>query len=57
MTVMQEQYLPIPLSVTRSNEEYDAETGKVLAMCANLKPPIDDYNGKFMKLIIIQERS
>lgn len=50
MTVMQEQYLPIPLSVTRSNEEYDAETGKVLAMCANLKPPIDDYNGKIYEI-------
>ena len=47
---MQEQYLPIPLSVTRSNEEYDAETGKVLAMCANLKPPIDDYNGKIYEI-------
>ena len=50
MTVAQENYLPIPLSVTRSNEEYDTETGKVLAMCANLKPPIDDYNGKIYEI-------
>ncbi len=50
MTVTQEKYLPIPLSVTRSNEEYDTETGKVLAMCANLKPPIDDYNGKIYEI-------
>ena len=50
MTVTQEKYIPIPLSVTRSNEEYDTETGKVLAMCANLKPPIDDYNGKIYEI-------
>ena len=50
MTVKQDKYIPIPLSVTRSNEEYDSETGKVFAMCANLKPPIDGYNGKIYEI-------
>ena len=50
MTVTQDKYIPVPLSVTRSNEEYDTKTGKVFAMCANLKPPIDGYNGKIYEI-------
>ena len=50
MTVRQDKYISVPLSVTRSNEEYDTKTGKVFAMCANLKPPIDGYNGKIYEI-------
>ncbi len=45
-TVTQEQCFQTPLSITRSNSEYDAKNRLVKAMCAHFKPPIDGYSAK-----------
>ncbi|HBA97383.1 MAG TPA: hypothetical protein DCZ23_04660 [Lachnospiraceae bacterium] len=45
-TVTQDARFQTPLSITRSNSEYDADKKVVKAMCAHFKPPIDGYDAK-----------
>lgn len=45
-TVTQDARFETPLSITRSNSEYDADKKIVTAMCAHFKPPIDGYEAK-----------
>lgn len=45
-TVTQDARFQTPLSITRSNSEYDPEKNTVKAMCAHFKPPIDGYDAK-----------
>ena len=45
-TVKQDNRFETPLSVTRSNSEYNPGSNTVLAMCAHFKPPVDGYNAK-----------
>lgn len=45
-TVKQDARFQTPLSVTRSNSEYDSERKIVKAMCAHFKPQIDGYDAK-----------
>jgi len=45
-TVRQDKRFETPLSITRSNSEYNPESNTVLAMCAHFKPPVDGYNAK-----------
>ena len=45
-TFRQEKIFPTPLSVTRSNSVYNHNTGRLMAMCANLNPPVDNYKAK-----------
>ena len=45
-TVRQDNRFETPLSITRSNSEYDPDNRIVRAMCAHFKPPVDGYNAK-----------
>lgn len=45
-TVRQDNRFETPLSITRSNSEYDPQDRIVRAMCAHFKPPVDGYNAK-----------
>jgi len=45
-TVTQDARFQTPLSITRSNSEFDAENNVVKAMCAHFKPPVDGYCAK-----------
>lgn len=45
-TVRQDNRFETPLSITRSNSEYDPDNRVVRAMCAHFKPPVDGYNAK-----------
>ncbi len=48
-TVRQDKIFQTPLSITRSNSEYDADGRLVKAMCAHFKPPIDGYSAKIFE--------
>lgn len=39
-----------PLSVTRSNMEYEYGRGRVLVNCANFKPEVDGYKGRVYEI-------
>lgn len=45
-TVTQDARFQTPLSVTRSNSEYEPDGQLVKAMCAHFKPPVDGYDAK-----------
>lgn len=45
-TVKQDNCFQTPLSITRSNSEYEPDKKLVKAMCAHFKPPVDGYNAK-----------
>lgn len=44
MTAKMDKFIPVPLSITRSNVEFDKENNCIYAMCANIKD--DDVNSR-----------
>ncbi len=48
MTVKMDKYIPVPLSITRSNVEFDKENNCIYAMCANIKDDEVDCRAKIM---------
>lgn len=49
MTVTQDKYIPVPLSVTRSNEEYDTRQEKYLPCVQILNRLLTAITEKYMK--------
>lgn len=47
-TVKMDKYIPVPLSITRSNVEFDEENNCIYAMCANIKDEEVSSRAKIM---------
>lgn len=48
MTAKMDKFIPVPLSITRSNVEFDKESNCIYAMCANIKDEEIDSRAKIM---------
>lgn len=48
MTAKMDKFIPVPLSITRSNVEFDKENNCIYAMCANIKDEEIDSRAKIM---------